>query len=232
MLSWTPLRIQAKGEIRMRPVTQIASLAVLISLAACGQIRVPGSAGEEAETPAPSVPEQVAEIEAAPETTPGTEDPAVAGLVQTASIDWAAAQRDFANQDTEGDGLVGVASTNNVPVPVLLPEIDFQIASDGPPPLNFTQTPDGYVAVVKDNDYDIIINGTDKLIVASDRAPLPTPEDLRFEETMIGSQVSFSRYGASYLIEFACKDAAPSENCVTEEEAIQAVEDLLLAGTQ
>ncbi|MEL7232673.1 MAG: hypothetical protein AAGJ85_09205, partial [Pseudomonadota bacterium] len=63
----------------------------------------------------------------------------------------------------------------------------------------------------------------------------PIPENaFRFEETMTGAQVSFKRYGASYLVEFACKDpdAVVTELCVTEAQALSAVNDMLIAGTQ
>ncbi|MEL7541420.1 MAG: hypothetical protein AAGJ51_10995, partial [Pseudomonadota bacterium] len=58
--------------------------------------------------------------------------------------------------------------------------------------------------------------------------------ELDFEETMTGAQVSFSRYGASYLVEFMCNDPATAikGSCVTEAEAIAEVEKLLIAGTR
>ena len=54
----------------------------------------------------------------------------------------------------------------------------------------------------------MIINGTDRLTAAPGRGDVATDTELRFEDTMTGSQVAFSRYGASYLVEFACKGTA------------------------
>ena len=100
--------------------------------------------------------------------------------------------------------------------------------------LDFRPMADGYFAVRKGEIYDMIINGTDRLVVRPDGSGTATDSALKFEETMTGSQVSFSRYGASYLVEFMCKDPATAAkgSCVSEEEALAEVEKLLIAGTR
>lgn len=154
-------------------------------------------------------------------------------VTKTAEIDWPTAREDFANRPD--DDSFGIASGSDAPpVPVLLPEMNVSIASDGPPALQFRETKDGYFAVMRGETYDLIVNGTDKLNTVPGRTPAGIPEDMRYEETLMGSQVAFTRYGASYLVEFACKaeNTPVVGSCVTEEEARQAVEDLLIAGTR
>lgn len=189
----------------------------------------------EAETPPPA-PQQV---EQAPETSPATETVNVpsAGRVaetKTASIDWTQARQDFASRESDNVGMVQVASVGSPAVPVLLPDEPVTVASTGENSLDFRPTADGYFAVRKGEVYDMIINGTDRLVARSGaQGPAPDSE-MKFEETMTGSQVSFSRYGASYLVEFMCKDPATAAkgSCVTEEEAVAEVEKLLIAGTR
>jgi len=93
---------------------------------------------------------------------------------------------------------------------------------------------DGYFAVQKGETYDLIINGTDRLIARTDANASASDTPLRFEETLTGAQVSFSRYGASYLVEFMCKDpgTAAKGSCVSEEDALTEVEKLLISGTR
>ena len=80
----------------------------------------------------------------------------------------------------------------------------------------------------------MIINGTDRLVAKPGGQGQATDSDLVFEETMTGAQVSFSRYGASYLVELMCKDPATAirGSCVSEADAIAEVEELLIAGTR
>ena len=108
------------------------------------------------------------------------------------------------------------------------------MASTGESNLDFRPMADGYFAVRKGDIYDMIINGTDRLVVRPDGNGTAGDTPLTFEETMTGSQVSFSRYGASYLVEFMCKDPATAVkgSCVSEEEALAEVEKLLIAGTR
>ena len=206
-----------------------------LALAACDQIPSFTQADPDA-TPAVETTETVE--------TEVTEAPEVAELVlpernvaetKTATIDWNAARRDFAARDTDDGVMAQVASGSSIAVPVLLPDTAVGVASaDGDDGLQFRPLADGYFAVLKGEVYDMVINGTDKLIARPDSNG-PAPDSaLDFEETMTGAQVSFSRYGASYLVEFMCHDpsTAMKGSCISEEDALAEVETLLISGTQ
>ncbi len=189
----------------------------------------------EAETPPPA-PQQVEQV---PDTTPATETANVASAgnvaeTKTANIDWTQARQDFASRESDNMGMVQVASVGSPAVPVLLPDEPVTVASTGENSLDFRPTADGYFAVRKGEVFDMIINGTDRLVARSGSQGAAPDSEMKFEETMTGSQVSFSRYGASYLVEFMCKDPATAAkgSCVTEEEAVAEVEKLLIAGTR
>ncbi|MDJ0921811.1 MAG: hypothetical protein QNI84_11840 [Henriciella sp.] len=151
-----------------------------------------------------------------------------------ADIDWQAAQADFATRDISSDDSVTIANITEDPqVPVLLPVGPIAPASvTGGERPKVVPVADGYYASYPGGDYDMEINGTDRLVAAPGRGLTATDTDLRFEETMIGAQVSFSRYGASYIVEFTCNNARPNETCISEEEAIAAVNELLVARTR
>jgi hypothetical protein len=189
----------------------------------------------EAETPPPA-PQQVEQV---PDTTPANETANVASAgnvaeTRTANIDWTQARQDFASRESDNMGMVQVASVGSPAVPVLLPDEPVTVASTGENSLDFRPTADGYFAVRKGEVFDMIINGTDRLVARSGSQGAAPDSEMKFEETMTGSQVSFSRYGASYLVEFMCKDPATAAkgSCVTEEEAVAEVEKLLIAGTR
>ncbi len=189
----------------------------------------------EAETPPPA-PQQVEQV---PDTTPANETANVASAgnvaeTRTANIDWTQARQDFASRESDNMGMVQVASVGSPAVPVLLPDEPVTVASTGENSLDFRPTADGYFAVRKGEVFDMIINGTDRLVARSGSQGTAPDSEMKFEETMTGSQVSFSRYGASYLVEFMCKDPATAAkgSCVTEEEAVAEVEKLLIAGTR
>lgn len=154
--------------------------------------------------------------------------------VKRATIDWDAARRDFAARTVPNDATLSIAGSSNPPVPVLLPDQPVSVARAGGTAMQFRPTADGYFAVIPGSTYDLIINGSDRLIVP-DSAANPSPsEALNFEETLTGAQVSFQRYGASYLAEFMCKapETARVGSCVTAEDAKQVVNDLLISGTR
>lgn len=206
-----------------------------LALAACDQI--PSITPAESDTPPAIETSEPVEAE-------GTEAPEVVELVlpernvaetKTATIDWPSARRDFAARDTDDDVMAQVASGSSIAVPVLLPDTPVGVASaGGDDGLQFRPLADGYFAVLKGDVYDMIVNGTDKLIARPDSTG-PAPDSaLVFEETMTGGQVSFSRYGASYLVEFMCHDPATAMkgSCIDEEDALAEVEALLISGTQ
>ncbi|MEM6556222.1 MAG: hypothetical protein AAF642_10125 [Pseudomonadota bacterium] len=203
-----------------------------LMLAACGPLIEPQS------TDAESPPVIVEDVDTAqPIETAEPEVPAPANVAQrkTATIDWTAARADFAARETEDDGMAQVASGGAPVVPILLPEEPVGVASvGGPDALQFRPLADGYFAVQRGDVYDLVINGTDRLIARPGGQGTAGDSPLVFEETMTGAQVSFSRYGASYLVEFMCKDreAVIDGSCIIEAEALAEVEKLLIAGTR
>jgi len=190
--------------------------------------------GLEAETPPASLQSsEIAQAEPIQATDPESQSDTVATR-KTATIDWSSARADFAARDIEDGVMAQVASGGALAVPVLLPDQPVGIASVGENALQFRPLADGYFAVQPGEVYDMIINGTDRLVVRPDDLGTAIESNISFEETMTGAQVSFSRYGASYLVEFMCKDPATAikGSCVSESDAVAAVETLLLAGTR
>ncbi|WP_291078993.1 hypothetical protein [Hyphomonas sp.] len=185
----------------------------------------------EADTPA-EVPEPATDpSESAPETA-DTDGPVV--VASTATIDWDAARADMAARSGE-DRETGfqVASGNSAPpVPVLLPTgiVVAQSAENG---VRFQPMSDGYFAYYPGIDYDIVVNGTNEVFGTTGDAEDGDAPDLMFTPTMTGAQVTFSRYGADYLVEFECKAAQTAEGvCITEQEALEITEKLVIAGTR
>jgi len=199
----------------------------VVALGACEPfLRTPST---DAEIPPPE--EQPGPAPELPPAEPIDADPEP----RRATIDWNSARADYAAVQAENpDAGVEIASGSDAPpVPVLLPGNAVSAAS-GPDGLQFRPLNDGYFAVIKGEIYDMLINGTDRLGPTPPGAAALEEGSARFEETMTGAQVSFKRYGASYLVEFACKDpgTAIKGACVTEEEAMLAIEDMLIAGTR
>ena len=199
-----------------------------LALAACDQFTE--QAPVQAEAPA-----ELVQAEQTPASEPVPPKPDNIAERKTATIDWTAARTDFAARDSDDGAMAQVASAGSPVVPVLLPDEPIGIASaGGEEALQFRPLADGYFAVKKGEIYDLIINGTDRLVASPDGAGAASDTDLVFEETMTGAQVSFSRYGASYLVEFMCNDPATASkgSCVSEAEAVAEVEKLLIAGTR
>ena len=199
----------------------------VLALGACDQL--PGAPEPEAETP-PAVEaaeEEVVQVIEAP--TPSNEVER-----KTATIDWNQARMDFASRESNDTGMVEVASGGSPVVPILLPEQSVSVASTGEDALQFRPLADGYFAVQKGEAYDLIVNGTDKLVVRPNGSGAAVDTPLTYEETMTGAQVSFSRYGASYLVEFMCKERETvlDGTCINETDALAEVENLLIAGTR
>ena len=216
----------------------VSGLAALGLLSACYE-QTPTSgpaAAPSTEDAAPATPSQPAPPAPVPASTPDTSQNA---KPKRAVIDWDAARADFARtaaQRGDDDAFAIAGGGTAPPVPVLLPSMPFTTAStdESAPKLQFRPLADGYFAIYPGEAYDMIINGTDRLVSAPDRADTAPVTDLRFEYTLTGAQIAFSRYGASYLVEFACKGAAAElgQTCISEAEARAAAEDLLLGGTR
>ncbi|MFN3608656.1 MAG: hypothetical protein ACK4Y9_06295 [Hyphomonas sp.] len=215
---------------------QIASLMLAASavLAGCDQLRVPGAgdrgdadpklietpfdpnaedAGEAGDVELPGRPESVAEI---------------------SSVDWEAARRDLAARPIETrEGSFQIASGEAAPpVPVFLPSVPVTVQG-GEADIRFQPMSDGYYAFFPGERYDTIVNGTNKVIAAPGEQVQPRGEELTFQPTTTGAQVSFSRYGADYLVEFECKELTNGlPACITQEEAEAFATDLVISGTR
>lgn len=200
------------------------------SLAGCDRVFQQAAAPQEAadievseETPATEIATPAASLPEHPEAT-----------VAAASIDWDAARRDLAAipLETREIGFQIASGEAAPPVPVFLPAGDVSIAS-GENAMRFQQTTDGYFAALPGEKYDVVVNGTNQVIGPADGAAAARDTTYRFLETVSGAQVSFSRYGADYLVEFECKDLPGGKpDCITEDEAVAFSRNLGLTGTR
>jgi hypothetical protein len=97
----------------------------------------------------------------------------------------------------------------------------------------FRATPDGYFAVLKGDDHDVVINGTLAYTVA--------PASLRFQrrtgryniQKSIGeTDIAFSDFGGDYLIQFICHEFDDEQvgGCVTDAEAVALFERIVPLG--
>jgi hypothetical protein len=146
----------------------------------------------------------------------------------TAQVDWEAARADLAKRPAD---VVVPQSVGDDPltVPMLLPEI-VQTASDRPTPPRVMN--DGYVATYHLAKYDVIVNGSNKAYQAGAAGqPAGDKSAMKFQTVEAGAQLTFSRYGADYVIEFECRDAKP-EGCITKQEAEAFAETLFVAQTR
>jgi len=156
-----------------------------------------------------------------------------ADTVRAAQIDWESALRDKASQEDSDNELVGIASSGEpAAVPILLPTgiVTPASAERG---IMVRKTPDGYFASYPGEVYDIVINGTNLIAGTADDVAERAGEPV-FTASVAGAQLSLSRYGADYLIEFECNIDLPAESdtCITEDEAFDMAEKLIVVGTQ
>ena len=155
-------------------------------------------------------------------------------LASEATIDWEAARADMAStsSDEHETGFQVASGGSAPPVPVLLPTgiVIPQGAESG---VRFQPVSDGYFATYPGVDYDIVVNGTNEVIRPENTTGTAEDSVLTFTPTMTGAQVSFSRYGADYLVEFECKSLTGDKaDCISEGEALDVTEKLVIAGTR
>lgn len=181
-----------------------------LALVACTDEKAPGPV---AATPASD--EQTVQVASAPQVP-----------VVESEVDWEAARADLAKRPS--DIVVPQAAGNDpLTVPMLLPVI-VQTASDRPTPPRITK--DGYFATYHLPRYDVIVNGSMKAYAAGGQAPAAVDKsDMKFQSTEDSAQLSFSRYGADYLIEFECREIDGPEGCITEAQAKEFAEGLFVA---
>jgi hypothetical protein len=183
-------------------------------------------------TPKNDTPASEASASAAPgqqaEATPGAPPAATRG-----TIDWEAARTARAAASRGDQTLTAQAVTGGPPpaVPMLLPSGVVRAQNAGPPTIH--KTDDGYFATYQTPTYDATVNGTN---VAYATGGTPTAaaqrEAYRFTAEEGGASLSFSRFGADYLISFECKQIDQGANCITEDQAKAFADSLFVAQTQ
>lgn len=201
-----------------------------LSLAACDQIS-PDGPSERAPSDISEPDVEVVETEAEPSAPDLPARPA--STEATAEIDWNAARADLAAIPSEDrQGAFQIASDAEAPpVPILLPT-GLVMPAGAESDVRFQPLEDGYFASYPGIDYDIIVNGTNE-VIGTRQSGGSDVEDMRFQTNVSGAQVSLSRYGADYLIEFECKDMDGGEPaCISEEEALEIARKLVIAGTR
>jgi predicted small lipoprotein YifL len=202
----------------MKNVTISFALAIaLSSLAACDR------AGSKSAAPVPAPAEDV------------MVQPSNATVAQTSSIDWEAARQDLSQRPAADIEKFQVAAGGEAPpVPLLLPGADsFGVASEGANAPRIQPLTDGYFANFPGEKYNIIVSGSNRVALAPGAAPpAARPADLVFTADPPGGRVTFSRYGADYMIEFECNDAGGDDVCITEAEALDYARKISIAGTR
>lgn len=184
----------------------------------------PDTTAQPAETPSDS--ETLAQESSKPENP--------VAVASVATIDWEAARADMAAApgDTDETGFQVASGGSAPPVPVLLPT-GIVIPQGAESNVRFQPMSDGYYAAYPGIDYDIVVNGTNEVLRAGNPEEFLEKSDLNFTPTMTGAQVSFSRYGADYLVEFECKAVEDDEaDCISEQEALDVTTQLVIAGTR
>lgn len=165
-------------------------------------------------------------------TTPAAEE----APVQVASapsteqtVDWEKARADFTSK-RPADAPATVQTSGQEgpsPVPMLLPSGIVQTASDRPTPPVVTK--DGYFATYHLARYDAIVNGSMKAYTGTGQTATGDKEAMKFTKGEAVASLSFSRYGADYLIDFECREIDGPEGCITEAEAKEFAESLFVA---
>jgi len=193
---------------------------------------------EPAESPPPAEASDAdaAAVEAGPPAASQVEAETIkpASVTAKSEIDWDAARRDLAASGDRETTFNIQSGGNAPPVPVLLPSGPVRTASAGGPQPQFRPVPDGYFAVYPGEDYNLIVNGTNEVTNVPGGSPGDgESEDMRFVETSTGAIVSFSRYGADYMVEFECLGSGEEGgSCITEDEALAVAEEIVISGTQ
>jgi hypothetical protein len=191
--------------------------------------------------------EQIGEEAALPEAPPAETGPASeteaepfelparpATVRSEARIDWQTARTDLAL--TPGtvmpEGFQIQSGEQAPPVPVLLPTgLATTAGTNGG--AHFVPLPDGYLATYPGVDYDITVSGTNEVFDAAPGLGDGIAE-LSYVSTVDGAMVSFTRYGAGYVVEFVCKGTSGADGgaCISEDVATQLAQSLIIAGSR
>lgn len=211
----------------MLRATVLSGAAILI--AACGPEPNEPEPAETA-TPEPPAATPVPAPEPASELTDQPDRPEA--LARVASIDWTAARTDLASQPSDVTPQAFQVESGDLapPVPVLLPTgiVTAQTVEGRGP--TYQPLDDGYFASYPGPVYSVTISGTN--VVYDTNGEDAGDMDAVFVPTMTGGQVSLSRYGADYLIEFECVGPGAGNACIDEAEALDVARGLVIAGSR
>jgi len=175
----------------------------------------------------PSDPQAAQPVEPSPDQAAQPAGPQAA----EAQINWDAARADLAKRPADAPATVQAVGASGPPaVPMLLPSGIAQTASDRPTPP--VVTADGYFATYHLPKYDAIVNGSKRSYAAAGQAVQGNKEAMKFTTGEASAQLSFSRYGADYLIEFECREVDGGDSCISESEAKDFADSLFVAQTQ
>jgi hypothetical protein len=164
---------------------------------------------------------------------------------QERPVDWDKAQKDAPPASVAIASPRGAFDTEvqnaavGAPVPMLAPPTTVSVAAgldDDEATVRVTK--DGYFATFPGPRYDVTVHGTKAFYVAPSGAPpaqaaakTPTKADdvdYRFELGEGEAQVTFRRYGADYLITFACKTGPTDAACISQADALAFAQRLQL----
>jgi hypothetical protein len=146
-------------------------------------------------------------------------------------VNWEAARADLAKRPSDAPATVQTAGQDGLsPVPMLLPSIATTQSTDARPTIPVV-TKDGYFATYHLPRYDAIVNGSQRAI-ASGQAAQGDKEAMKFTTGEASAQLTFSRYGADYVIEFECREVDGAASCITEPEAKVFADSLFVAQTR
>ncbi len=147
-------------------------------------------------------------------------------------INWDAARAELSKRPADAPVTVQTAGQDGPsPVPMLLPSGVVTVQSAEARPTVPVVTKDGYFATYHLPRYDAIVNGSQRAITSGQPAQ-GDKEAMRFTTGEASAQLTFSRYGADYVIEFECRQVDGAESCITEPEASEFAESLFVAQTR
>lgn len=148
-----------------------------------------------------------------------------------AQIDWETARADKAKAPASDVVTVQQVNPNSGPVkvPMLLPSGIVQAQNAKPPAI--VPTADGYFANYHLPKYDATVNGSAQSYSGTG-GKVGDKAAMKFTQGDASAQLSFSRYGADYLIEFECREIDGADSCITEDEAKAFADSLFVSQTQ
>lgn len=121
------------------------------------------------------------------------------------------------------DNIIATVSTE-ISIPVLFPSALAMSADAAPPGISATRG--GYIATFDLPDYVVILTGQAKA-----RRGAVASEEFRFSAGTDSAQLSFSRYGADYLLVFNCREVSESDACMSRDEAVAFAESMFVVQT-